>query len=154
MDVKMIRKWVEALESGDYNQGQGLLKQVNKHEGKVEHCCLGVLCEIAGEEWIEQDDGVGSRPTVAYREVPVLSTSGLEHTRTEYTDAYLPYSLAERVLDRGTSDPEVEITAEIAECNDMFREGETYGLTQLNDEGIPFDMIARAIRRHYLGEMS
>lgn len=153
MDVKMIREWVEALESGDYNQGQGLLKQV-VDEGKVQHCCLGVLCEVAGVEWIERDNGDVVQLVVPYREVPVLSASELEHTRTEYTDAFLPYSLAERVLDQGTSDPEVEITAEIAERNDMFREGETCGLTQLNDEGIPFDMIARAIRRHYLGEVS
>jgi hypothetical protein len=43
-DVK--NKWVEALRSRKYKQGQGLLKCQNTF------CCLGVLCDISGlGEW-------------------------------------------------------------------------------------------------------
>ncbi len=40
---KQLRdKWVKALRSGKYKQGTAWLR---KHE---QHCCLGVLCEVAG----------------------------------------------------------------------------------------------------------
>ena len=39
-------KWLEALRSGDYKQGQIYLR--NKEN---EFCCLGVLCDILGAEW-------------------------------------------------------------------------------------------------------
>ena len=35
------KKWVEALRSGKYKQGTGLLFDGEKY------CCLGVLCEVA-----------------------------------------------------------------------------------------------------------
>tara|TARA_R110002074_G_scaffold402324_1_gene607118 strand:- start:177476 stop:177784 length:309 start_codon:yes stop_codon:yes gene_type:complete len=35
-------KWVAALESGTFKQGNGQLRHRNKY------CCLGVLCEITG----------------------------------------------------------------------------------------------------------
>jgi hypothetical protein len=36
------KKWVEALRSGKYNQGQSSLNVKNRF------CCLGVLCEVVG----------------------------------------------------------------------------------------------------------
>lgn len=42
MDKEIKRRWVEALRSGKYEQGQGKLL----HSGKF--CCLGVLCDIQG----------------------------------------------------------------------------------------------------------
>lgn len=54
--------WIEALRSGKYRQGKGTLRQrVRNGEGYlmpdvVEHCCLGVLCEIAFEQGIVQRD--------------------------------------------------------------------------------------------------
>lgn len=40
------RIWLEALRSGKYKQGKGrLLSETGK-----EHCCIGVLCEVAGIE--------------------------------------------------------------------------------------------------------
>lgn len=35
-----LTKWVEALRSGEYKQGRGVLCKDNKY------CCLGVLCKI------------------------------------------------------------------------------------------------------------
>ena len=40
------RLWVEALRSGKYKQGQGVLRSADDH-----YCCLGVLCDLAGVEW-------------------------------------------------------------------------------------------------------
>jgi hypothetical protein len=42
-----IRKWVEALRSGKYKQGRGILRSVND-----EFCCLGVACDVSQvAEW-------------------------------------------------------------------------------------------------------
>ena len=41
---KNAKKWVEVLRSGKYKQGQYYLKKGD------EFCCLGVACEIYGEE--------------------------------------------------------------------------------------------------------
>ena len=38
----MLDKWIAALRSGNYKQGKGYLKKGDCH------CCLGVLCEVAG----------------------------------------------------------------------------------------------------------
>ncbi len=41
MDAELKTKWVEALRSGEYEQGIMYLRRDGKH------CCLGVLCELA-----------------------------------------------------------------------------------------------------------
>lgn len=40
MDEKIAKRWVKALRSGRYKQGQVHLRVGDKH------CCLGVLCRI------------------------------------------------------------------------------------------------------------
>jgi hypothetical protein len=45
MKQNIMKKWVNALRSGKYKQGQGALKQYND-KGQAQHCCLGVLCEL------------------------------------------------------------------------------------------------------------
>jgi hypothetical protein len=47
-DVKT--KWVEALRSGKYRQAQGGLYVTPAKEFTPEMCCLGVLCEVMGQE--------------------------------------------------------------------------------------------------------
>lgn len=42
-------KWLEALESGKYEQGHGQLKERGRF------CCLGVLCELMNIPWVESD---------------------------------------------------------------------------------------------------
>lgn len=41
------KKWVEALRSGDYEQGKRRLAV--KNDGETKFCCLGVACELAIE---------------------------------------------------------------------------------------------------------
>lgn len=43
MDKKLAMKWVKALRSGKYKQGQ-----VGRLKSESGYCCLGVLCEIEG----------------------------------------------------------------------------------------------------------
>lgn len=55
MKKEIAKIWVEALRSGKYKQGVGML--ATKDNG---YCCLGVLCELAEKEdivhRIEDDD--------------------------------------------------------------------------------------------------
>jgi hypothetical protein len=54
MKKEVMKKWVAALRSGKYRQGEGQLKIPAKHQGHVKYCCLGVLCDIAPKtvgEW-------------------------------------------------------------------------------------------------------
>lgn len=44
LPAHFAKKWVEALRSGKYKQGQEMLMRYN--EGG--YCCLGLACEIAG----------------------------------------------------------------------------------------------------------
>ena len=53
MDPKIKRKWVKALRSGNYHQGQMQLCRGGKH------CCLGVLVEEMYGEAIWEEDGDG-----------------------------------------------------------------------------------------------
>jgi hypothetical protein len=39
--------WIEALESGEYEQGTGLLEYVEEGSEVTRRCCLGVLCRVA-----------------------------------------------------------------------------------------------------------
>lgn len=53
MDKALKAKWLEALRSGRYKQGQFRLRSEND-----KFCCLGVLCDISGEgEWEHLPDG-------------------------------------------------------------------------------------------------
>ena len=46
MNHRVKRLWLDALRSGDYMQGQGVLTQ-RTPEGGLLHCCMGVLCDLA-----------------------------------------------------------------------------------------------------------
>lgn len=55
MYKSLARKWVKALESGDYAQAQDYLCIKDKKVG-YRCCCLGVLADISGiGEWKELD---------------------------------------------------------------------------------------------------
>jgi len=45
MRKDVAKKWIKALRSGKYKQGEGFLKQYNK-KNQERYCCLGVLCEL------------------------------------------------------------------------------------------------------------
>lgn len=47
MNKEIKALWIEALESGQYQQGRGMLRNE-----KGEYCCLGVLCELAVQEGV------------------------------------------------------------------------------------------------------
>lgn len=73
MKADLKQKWLAALRSGDYQQGQGELLDVSDNA----FCCLGVLCSVAG---IERKDislwatieGLGRADLVGYEYTDTL----------------------------------------------------------------------------------
>lgn len=53
MDAKLKVKWLKALRSGRYKQGDSYLK----NDGKF--CCLGVLAQIQGAKWVANAPVIG-----------------------------------------------------------------------------------------------
>lgn len=49
MNPEIKQKWLEALRSGDYEQGKSYLHRIDE-EGVDRYCCLGVLCNVLGVE--------------------------------------------------------------------------------------------------------
>lgn len=54
MNKEIKEKWLKALRSGDYEQGEECLRKEEKY------CCLGVLCDIIKKDlsldWIKKED--------------------------------------------------------------------------------------------------
>lgn len=109
------KKLVEALRSGEYEQGTGVLRSTNNR-----FCCLGVACDISGlGEW---------------RHEPVEGVSPLEYTyhvsdeTGEESDAALPKSVCEWLG-----------------FNTRLGGYEGNGLSGKNDRGETFEEIAALI---------
>lgn len=47
----MKKKWLEALRSGKYEQGEGYLRRGLSENDHGCYCCLGVLYEVTGGAW-------------------------------------------------------------------------------------------------------
>lgn len=75
MKPEIKQKWVEALRSGKYAQGEGSLR----HQDKF--CCLGVLCDVMGADWATRtlNGEEIEREDESYLREPVLEMAGLNH---------------------------------------------------------------------------
>lgn len=94
--------WFNALTSGWYDQGTGVMKRVQ--DDKSEYCCMGVACEVLEPAVLEQDDTSTSMiASLGFR----ISDEGVQHT-------YLPPSLNERL---GLTEEDNEM---LAQLNDSY----------------------------------
>lgn len=62
LNKEAILEWVEALESGRYQQTTGTLAQYEK-DGSVGYCCLGVACDVFKDRLGLEVDTNGNRIT-------------------------------------------------------------------------------------------
>lgn len=68
MDAELKTKWLAALRSGEFKQGQGKL-----HDPATEaYCCLGVLCKIMGAEFRQAEGANDDGDYYSLDHVPVL----------------------------------------------------------------------------------
>lgn len=79
MNPEIKAKWLKGLRSGDFNQGAGCLRSVNKQrlvdldgvpqdDVGITHCCLGVLCEVTDREFNDGDSYLTPGDKAAYDE--------------------------------------------------------------------------------------
>lgn len=126
MDQEIKDRWLEALRSGEYEQGTGYLSV----DGKF--CCLGVLCDLAEKEGVvnhEEEQKSSDGETVTVREY------GLDDGRPR-SASLLPYVVMDWA---GLSTDGPEVWSE----DDGGRVMEE--LAQINDGGGDFDQIASMI---------
>lgn len=116
-------KWVAALRSGEYKQGQN--KLVNA-DGSF--CCLGVLCELAHKEGI-----VNNKEVIVDEETPLNPG-----TYYDKAWAYLPLSVQDWAGMRSSAGSFFE------ETNPRERH-----LSHINDSGASFEDIANTIEKHW-----
>ena len=122
-----MRRWVEALESGEYEQGVGYLH--DRHDNMF--CCLGVACDLAYK------DGVVARDQYDNDE-PGRSSEWI----VRYGKAEVSTVLPDEVVDwLGLADQNPEVAVD----------GNRFELTHLNDAlEMSFMEIAQLIRYEYL----
>lgn len=143
MDKTIAKRWVDALRSGEYEQGRNRLAQQTQ-DGRVEYCCLGVLCELAVK------DGV-IPPKTPYDRVLDSGIFAYEGIATAMPPAAIE-SWAGIPDESDDSRYRVSVTPEVAtqlEANYLDPE---YGhFPELNDDlGLTFDEIADLIELTYL----
>lgn len=123
VNKEVLRAWVAALRSGEYQQTNGTLRRDNAF------CCLGVLCDIAPNmEWSEEGARYIGEHVAPDKKVtsPVL----------------LPYGVSYETFGWGLRDPVLEI---------VCQEGQKYcSLAELNDQGFTFEQIADLIEYEWV----
>lgn len=83
-----MKKWVSALRSGKYEQGQEYLNSQNKF------CCLGVLCEVAKKNGVElkievdeEDNTVSYNGSNGVLSKPVMNWAGIQNICGSYINS-------------------------------------------------------------------
>ncbi len=123
LDPKIKKMWLDALRSGEYEQGRGHLKQPIKDFGEADtkfcHCCLGVLGELLIKEelfedlrWDLGDDGreYDTVPDMVYK----------DHKSAEFLPA--PLSLELGLERRVVSNLDQRAVIYLADMNDSGRD--------------------------------
>lgn len=141
MHAPIKEAWVDNLLSDRFKQGTGRLRYFSVADEQYEHCCLGVLCEMAVEAGIvrraDEPDEDGS---FAYIAVDNISDTDAE---------ILPEAVVKWAgLDKKRPGLELryeEIGEEpgVPEMAFTLRD-----LDELNDNGFTFEQIAVLIKNH------
>jgi hypothetical protein len=123
MEPEHKQKWIAALKSGRYIQGEMDLVQDNGTAG-FKHCCLGVLCEIDG--YVKTNNELESYSDFLF------------HIKGMLCDSHLPEDYAAGIGGPGDFNGFKLI------CRP--RPGSLYTLAGLNDAGYDFNDIAHVIQ--------
>ena len=144
MNRDIAQRWVDALRSGDYEQGKERLARKGE-DGKTKFCCLGVLCEIAVADGIVERKWYDGDEDTYYQTVDASDDSSCTS---------LPLAVREwaglKWQPGSVVDP--QITSEVYADED----GDDYpaSFVDLNDSaGYAFAQIADVIERDHLQEV-
>lgn len=120
MRKKIAKKWVKALRSGDYDQGDGMLR-----DKQGNFCCLGVLCNLHAQ----------THPKIAAKETDPLEYLGRDVDLPDEVQEWAEMNHTDGVP-RG--DVGIHIRGNYYSC-----------LATANDEGVDFEDIADWIEENY-----
>ena len=125
---EVIRKWVDALRSGEFEQTKGQLGRVEE-DGSRSYCCLGVLCELAAREGVIESARESDCAELIY----------------DFAFSTPPRTVDEWIgIDYAVNTPDELLDANDDYCDEIE-------LTTLNDEEeFDFNQIADAIERTWL----
>ncbi len=116
-------KWLEALESGKFEQGRHLLKNLAN-----QYCCLGVLCEVANVPFIVGKPMPDGKPHTGFQD------------GDEIECAYTPAALSSEIGFHGRA-------GELVERRSFPPVARLNALTAINDSSaLSFKQIAEYIR--------
>lgn len=136
VNVENVRKWVDALRSGNYEQTDGQLRKEDD-EGVVGFCCLGVACDISELGTWDENDG--------------FRIDGVEYyddeDGREPDSGYLPIEVADWLGVFGNN-PVLKATVPLADSD--LTEAVASNLNDLYH--LSFEQIADAIERTYLSD--
>ena len=124
MNKEIKARWVEALRSGNYEQGRYNLRRSDRY------CCLGVLCDVVKDEvnhdWLPVQDSMGTCYSFDY-DTEILPASVANYAGLELS-------------------PELEMLSERdgEECIENFQ------ISNLNDSGdYSFEQLADLIEKQF-----
>ena len=133
--------WVEALESGKYQQAQHRLMEVNKKTNETSYCCLGVACKLFGKDFGKFD------LTTNTESIPFCLKNS-KGTIDQYS-GLPPVELIRNAF--GDSVVPVGFTGGDVVVKD-FNTLKPVTVSKLNDQGKSFKEIAKMVRQTYLPE--
>lgn len=134
MSKENIRKWVDALRSGEYKQTTGRLR------GDVGFCCLGVACDLYGKE--HGEPWVGEGEFMRRIDMPSQAVA-------DWLGVGEPNPVLARLESDDWEDPDAGYT--VTPGGDRESDGIGLRASELNDDyGWTFDQIASAIEATYL----
>lgn len=123
MKPEIKQLWVDALDSGEYQQGIGQLKTIGNH-----FCCLGVLCDLH-----RKMTGEGNWTEATLGHEPRYAPTAAKHPSV----SFLPQEVRDWA---GIDEP---LSSDQLFCNRTKLELDT---SKLNDTGWTFNGIADYIR--------
>jgi hypothetical protein len=130
MDTLIKEEWADALLSGEYPRAGNVLARANAAGEPISFCCLGVLCELAIKHGVPIE-----------RMVPDNGDEGVLYGREgEWSEAYLPHAVIVWAGLQGHVLPDGDVRIRPEDLTMKPR------LSELNDEGVAWDLIAKAIR--------
>ena len=143
MNTEIKQKWVNALRSGKYEQGEGKL-----YSGQG-YCCLGVLCDLYSKEnnlkWEFRGDDV------IKTEDEIVSSQLLNHDYFYFDDEseFLPESVKEWA-ELSVKNPQVRVEFEDVEFENE-EDARFYfdEISNLNDSGYSFTQLAEIIEDQF-----
>jgi hypothetical protein len=137
-----VEKWLDILENGMHDQGQGYLKVL--HSGVPHYCCLGVAAEaVCGKQLLQREQVPYSNRTIMGYDaefedgVMVRSTMGLG-----------PKEKKQLGLDKDIEPHELEKIEKLTGLTGYSAGGDRESVcVQMNDEvGLSFEEIAKVFK--------